>query len=207
MRVTAVNRLNKKKNTLGGKIGEIKMKRLLIVLLCLFLLVGCTSDTPSLIVEDFPTEEVVVETGEEILSVNVKGFPGVGEGYGLWGSVVTVDNAYPGWSGSAPVTIVNGGDQRRTFHLMFQQPGTTIKEGYKPFPEEYFSWMTIEDPNPEVAIGGEKKVSVTLSIPYDFPSEMRGESYEIRILVEDWSQTGFVQLALQAKWLITFFAE
>jgi len=58
--------------------------------------------------------------------------------------------------------------------------------------------------NPEVAIGGIKKVSVTLSTPYNFPKEMKGKDYEVRILVEDWSQTGFIQLALQAKWLITF---
>ena len=194
------------------------MKKLLIVLLCLSMLAfGACSTVESIAVEgdgefvveeitpeDLPNEQVVEETETQTLITDVVGFPEVVEGYGLYGATVTVKNVYPGWSGSAPVTIVNGKDQRRTFHLMLQQPGETVKEGYAPFPEEYFDWITIEDLNPEVALGGVKKVSVTLSSPYGFPSEMRGNNYEVRILVEDWSQTGFIQLALQAKWLITF---
>lgn len=176
------------------------MKRLLVGLLCLSLLLpgACVP------VEELPDEVVVEQTETQTLITDVVGFPEVKEGYGLWGATVTVTNVYPGWSGSAPVTIVNGKDQRRTFHLMIQQPGTTIREGYEPLPEECFSWITIEDAGPVVAVGGVKKVSITLSAPYDFPAEMRGKNYEVRILVEDWSQTGFIQLALQAKWLITF---
>ena len=183
------------------------MKKLLIVLFCLVLLIGCSNTTSPIPEEVLQIEEEVTGVEPDLLSVDVAGFPGVGEGYGLWGSVVTVTNLYPGWSGSAPVTIINGNDQRRVFHLMLQQPGTTIREGYEPFPEKYFNWMTIEDPDPEVAIGGTKKISATFSVPYDFPIELKGKSYEIRILVEDWSQTGFIQLALQAKWLITFAEE
>lgn len=189
------------------------MRKLLISLLCGTLLVlgACAPTIPiseeptnPSTPEELPREIVVEETETQTLITDVVGFPEVEEGYGLWGATVTVKNVYPGWSGSAPVTIVNGKDQRRTFHLMVQQPGSTIKEGYEPFPTKYFNWITIEDLNPEVAIGGVKKVSVTLSAPYTFPSEMRGKDYEVRILVEDWSQTGFIQLALQAKWLITF---
>ena len=99
---------------------------------------------------------------------------------------------------------MNGKDQHRTFHLTIQEPGDTLKEGYEGFPIEHLDWFAIEETELLVIAGGVKKVSVTLSVPYDFPQEMRGKSYEVRILVEDWSQAGFIQLALQAKWLITF---
>lgn len=157
------------------------------------------------VVVDLPKGKVVTTSSNQTLTTNVVGFPTVGEGFGLHGATVTLVDVYPGWSGSAPITIVNGNDYARTFHLMLQQPGATVQNGYEPFPEGCFSWITLEDMQPKVAIGGVRKVSVTLSAPFNFPAEMRGKKYDVRILVEDWSQTGFIQLALQQKWLITFW--
>jgi hypothetical protein len=134
----------------------------------------------------------------------VKGFPGLAEGYGLYGATVTIDGVYPGWSGGVPVTIVNGRDKDREFHISLQQPGDSIREGYEPFPEKYYDWFVIADKSPTIVTGVVREVPVALYVPEDMPEEMKGKSYEVRILVEDWSQTGFVQLALQEKWLITF---
>lgn len=194
------------------------MKKLIIGLLCLTILAtgACSSGVAPATIEsqtpapeetivDLPQGKVVVVTDNQILTTDVVDFPGVAEGFGLFGATVTVKNVYPGWSGSAPITIVNGKDYARTFHLMLQQPGTSLTDGYQPFPEEYFIWFAIEDSQPKVAIGGVKKISVTLSAPFDFPEKMGGGKYDLRILVEDWSQTGFIQKAYQEKWLIEFW--
>lgn len=155
---------------------------------------------------DIPSGKVGSVISSQTLSVNVEGFPGVSEGFGLYGATVTITNVYPGWSGSAPITIVNGNDHARTFQLSLQQPGIgVLQRGYEPFPKEYFSWINIENMQPRAAIGGTVRVSVTLSSPFNFPRELKGKKYDLRILVEDWSQTGFIQLALQEKWLIEFW--
>lgn len=196
------------------------MKIVIISLLCLIPLMAgaCSSGvkvtpeptepqvTPTPLNEQasLPTGKVMEVTEIQTLITDVKEFPEVNEGYGLYGATVTITDIWPGWSGSAPLTIVNGKDYARTFHLTIQQPGSSLQKGYEPLPEKYFSWITIEDLQPKVAIGGVKKVSITLSAPFDFPVELRGKKYDVRILVEDWSQTGFIQNALQEKWLITF---
>lgn len=198
------------------------MKKVIIGLLCLVVLSlgACASPTtppastpesptptptPGETLIDLPQGKVTVVTDTGILTTDVVDFPGVAEGFGLYGATVTITNVYPGYSGSAPITIVNGKDYARTFHLMLQQPGTALTDGYQPFPEEYFNWVTVEDIQPKVAIGGVKKISVTLSAPFDFPESMYGQKYDLRVLVEDWSQTGFIQKAYQEKWLITFW--
>ena len=143
------------------------------------------------------------------IRTDVRGFPVVDEGYGLYGATVTIDGVYPGYSSADSkqpiyVTIVNGKDRTRIFHLSLQQPGNSVKEGYEPLPVEYFGWIAIGDESPGVAAGDIGKIPMTLSVPEDMPEELKGKSYEVRILDEDWSQTGLVQLALQEKWLITF---
>ena len=270
---------------------------------------------------DIPQGMVTVVTDTEILKVEVEGFPDIGEGWSLYGLTVHITNVYPGYSGSAPITIVNGNDYARTFHLSLQQGGRELEsyykslvvayeqlikqyddsdynpfgeysslqsvcriieeeankvkpqyeytppakwmyllstsgvfdaayknfgktmlaqylmvtnppmyemlsfkfervndiykdlkldyekyleKGYEPFPKEYFDWISIEDMQPKVPISGVKKVSVTLSAPFEFPDEMKGHKYDLRILVEDWSQTEFIQVAWQEKWLIEF---
>jgi hypothetical protein len=181
------------------------VNKLAVILLCGVLLLvaaGC----PSVMAQNPTSGGASPQTH---VTTEVKGFPNVEEGYGLYGATVTMDGVYPGYSNidsdqPVYVTIVNGKDQARIFHLSLQQPGASIREGYKPFPAEYFGWIGIGDEEPGVAAGDIAKIPVTLSIPEDFPEELKGQSYEVRILVEDWSQTGFVQVALQEKWLITF---
>jgi len=171
--------------------------KLAVALICatLLLAAGCPA------VENSASEETQPLT---YITTDVRGFPKVEEGYGLYGATVTIDGVYPGWSGGAPVTIVNGNDQARVFRLSLQQPGESLGVGYEPFPVEYFGWIAIGDVSPWVAAGYTGEIPVTLSIPKNMPDELKGKSYEVRILVEDWSQSGFVQLALQEKWLITF---
>jgi hypothetical protein len=181
------------------------VKRLAVALLgitLLLLVVGC----PSPIAQN-PTSGGT--SSQTHITTDVRGFPKVEEGFGLYGATVTMDGVYPGYSSAESnqpvyVTIVNGKDQARIFHLSLQQPGASITEDYKPLPLEYFGWIAIGDDSPGVAAGDIGKIPVSISVPEDMPEELKGNSYEVRILVEDWSQTGFVQVALQEKWLITF---
>lgn len=176
------------------------MKKIILVVLGILLvgtLVACSPVANN-------SGDVTIVTNNQILTIGGTGATGINEGFGLSGATIIVTNVYPGWSGGAPITIVNGNDYARTFHLMLQQPGASLTNGYEPFPSQYFSWFSIEDLTPKVAIGGVREVLVTLSAPFRFPFEMVGKKYDLRILVEDWSQTGFLQLAYQQKWLIEF---
>jgi hypothetical protein len=174
------------------------MKNIILVLLSILLLVGAVACSST------DDGQVTLITGSQILTIGDAGSSAINEGFGLSGATVTLTGVYAGWSGGAPLTILNGNDHARTFHIMLQQPGASLTDGYQPFPEKYFGWFVIEDLTPTIPIGGERKVSITISVPYKFPSDMSGKKYEIRILVEDWSQTGFLQLAYQQKWLIEF---
>jgi len=164
-----------------------------------------TTESPIISPEDLvinlPEGKVEAVTDNQVLAVGIGGKEPI---FSLDGPTCYLTDAYPGYSGSSPITIVNSNDHSRTFHLMIQQPGASLTSGYERFPQEYLSWFSIEDLSPKVAIGGTKKVSVTISVPFKFPAHMKGGRYDLRILVEDWSQTGFVQHACQQKWLIKF---
>jgi hypothetical protein len=303
------------------------VNKLAVILLCgalLLVAAGC----PSVMAQN-PTSEGT--SSQTHVTTDVKGFPKVEEGWGLYGATVTMEDVYPGYvniEDKQPiyVTIVNGKDKARIFHLSLQQPGKSITEGYEPFPTEYFGWIAVdkqpvsdswtislsnsgktivchqetnpnyisdvETPNeprtitvwtpqavntyepfssetrlvfktlfqgqspPQYGSDNEKavvgiiwadktldqiaqetqlslsevmqaidelaslnmveqsiaisrndtrQVPFILSVPDEnFPKELKGQSYDVRILVEDWTQTGFTQVAHQEKWLMTF---
>ena len=65
-------------------------------------------------------------------------------GFGIAQAAVEFVNVYPGWVGSAPLTVINGGDMDRVLWVSCEQPNPNkLKEGYEAFPEEYYSWITI----------------------------------------------------------------
>jgi hypothetical protein len=163
--------------------------------------------TPTFVVEN---NEISVSIGTPVAGGEMRadGYQNIDEGFYLYGGTVVPEDTdgnavelWAGFSGSAPLTIVNGNDYARTFHLSIQSPSV---DGYLPFPEKYYSWVSIEDLTPKVAIGGSRRISITLSVPYQLPNEIRGNKFTFGILVEDWSQTGFVQIAYQQKWLVSF---
>ena len=128
--------------------------------------------------------------------------PNLPEGFGLYGSEVEFSGVYAGWNGTVPVTIINGRDKERLFVLSLVQP-TTLKEGYEALPKEDYSWVTISETQVTVPAGITYEIPVMLSIPSDVSSSaLAGKKYEVGILVEDITQTGFVQIALETKWYI-----
>jgi len=153
---------------------------LLVVVLAVFL-VGCVSH---------PYEPVVGDT------------PYVEEGYALYGGSVTIEGLYPGWSGTVPLKVVNGEDKDRELFVSAHSPQPEkTKEGYEPLPGEYLSWVTVTQPSVFVAAGDIVTIPIRLTMPED--ADYAGKQAEVRILVEDTTQTGLVQIALEARWFIT----
>lgn len=132
------------------------------------------------------------------------------EGFGIAQAAVEFVNVYPGWVGSAPLTIINGDDKDRVFWVSCEQPNPDkLKSGYEAFPEEYYSWITItgwdgteETAAPEVvlAAGENHELTVTLAVPED--SNYTGKKAEVRIRVADKSPIGLVTIAIESKWYI-----
>lgn len=174
------------------------MRRTLFVTVMVagLLFAGCTnpttpSSTPT------PTPESVVYS--DFTYVDDQGIPDILEGFGLQGSVATFDGVYPGWSGIIPITIVNGLDRDRLFVMSLRSP-SKVQAGYEALPQEYFSWITILEPSVMLLPGEVYQVPIMLSMPLD--SDYTGKKAEVRILVEDTTQTGLVRIALDAKWFI-----
>lgn len=166
--------------------------------------------TPLVMTVDDNVLSIVIGEPSANKTLGADGYYHKGQGFNLeGGSARPMDSKgdivplYPGVSVVAPLTIVNGRDHARTFHIYLIPLTDSINP---PFPTEYYTWINIEDAGPKVAIGGSKKLAVTLSVPYDVPRELRGNSYNFALQVEDWSQTGFVQIAYQFVWLFSFEA-
>ena len=132
------------------------------------------------------------------------------EGFGIAEAAVEFVNVYPGWVGSAPLTIINGDDEARVFWVSCEQPtAAKIKEGYEALPEPYFSWITItgwngtaETVEPEVvlAAGEYHQLTLVLAMPEDV--EYYGKRAEVRIRVSDLNPVGIVTIAVESKWFI-----
>jgi len=106
---------------------------------------------------------------------------------------------YAGWSGTAPLVIVNGKDKERTFVITIERP-SKLEPGYEALPEECFSWITISNNLVTASAGETIQVPVTITIPNDIIYINKNQ--EVAIQVKETGQ-GFVQLALQSKWFIS----
>ena len=158
---------------------------LIIPLLAVVLLVGC------------PTPQISGGNSSPIGDT-----PYIKEGYAIYGGTVDIDGLYPGWSGTIPLKIVNGEDRGRQLFISVRLPqADKTKEGYEPLPFKYLDWVTVTQPSVFVAVGQTVTVPIDLTMPKD--ADYKGKQAEVRILVEDTTQTGLVQIALEARWFIT----
>lgn len=159
------------------------MKRILLALslVAVLLLVGCSAAV------------------SKITYVGDQTIPKLTEGFGLYGGTVEFKGVYPGWSGTVPLTIVNGQDRDRLF-VISVRTSTKAKEGYEPLPPQYFYWITISQPEVTMLKGEVHQVPISLSMPKN--STFTNKKVEVRILVEDTTQTGLVQVAAECKWFI-----
>jgi len=145
--------------------------------------------------------------------------PTLAEGFGILESEIEFRHIYPGWNGTAPLTIINGGDQDRMFSVSVEQPNLAkIKSGYEALPEQFYCWITIPEPEVSIKAGKYHRLMITLAVPADAPP-YRSEhttltasddgtglyainQFEVRIRVSDAAPEGLVTLALEAKWYI-----
>lgn len=147
-------------------------------------------------------------------TIDSEGYPHKAESFELWGGTARREdvngNLIPISSGTVlaqDLVILNGHDYARVFHLLIQATGSLRSDRWGEFealPIECLEWINIEDIEPKVPIGGTKKILVTVSVPNKLPKELRGGKYWFGIQVEDWSQTGFIQIAPKMNWLLTF---
>lgn len=135
--------------------------------------------------------------------------PKMPTGYGLYGSKITVNGAYPGYRCSDPIIIINGQDRARTFELCIQQPGGSLTAEYEALPREYFGWFLFNNwfvydrPQVEAEAGEVLTIPIVLKMPASLPDEARGKRYDVRILVKDLTEAGFSRIVPQEKWLIS----
>lgn len=132
------------------------------------------------------------------------------EGFGIAQAAVEFVNVYPGWVGSAPLTIINGNDKDRVFWVSCEQPNPDkLKKGYEAFPEEYHSWITITgwdgtqdivEPEVVLAAGENHELVITLAMPED--ADYADKRAEVRIRVAEKNPTRLVTIAIESKWYI-----
>jgi hypothetical protein len=120
------------------------------------------------------------------------------EGYGVYAET-HFWGMYAGWSGTAPLVIVNGKDKDRTFLITIERP-SKLELGFEALPEECFSWITISDSLVTASAGETIQVPVTITIPSDIVYSNKHQ--EVAIQVRETEQ-GLVQIALQSKWFIS----
>jgi len=147
--------------------------------------------------EPITREETVGTT--DITLVEDRGIPDLPEGFGIYGASVELAGVYPGWSGTVPLTLVNGNDRERLFVIYAVSPPKPT-EGFEALPTEYLYWLTVKNPEVVVSKGETYQVDITLSMPID--ADYAGKNAEVRIRVDDTTQTGLVQIALESKWYI-----
>lgn len=130
-------------------------------------------------------------------------------GFGIAQAAVEFVNVYPGWVGSAPLTVINGDDKDRVFWVSCQQPSNP-KNGYEVFPEEYYSWITITgwdgsknttEPEVVLAAGENHELTIVLAMPED--ADYADKKVEVRIRVAEKNPEGIVAIAIESKWFIT----
>jgi len=129
-------------------------------------------------------------------------------GFGIAQAAVEFVNVYPGWVGSAPLTVINGHDEDRVLRVTCEQPSRP-KNGFEAFPEEYYSWITITGWNgiqdtvaPEVvlAAGENHELIIVLAVPED--ADYASKKAEVRIRVAEKNPAGLVTIAIESKWYI-----
>jgi hypothetical protein len=111
----------------------------------------------------------------------------------------TVLSVYPGWTGTVPFLLSCGRDNDRFFVLSVMSP-SNITNGFEALPMQCFSWIAIPKLGVNVSAGKYIEVPITVTIPRD--TKYRGMKAEVWILVEDTTQTGLIQIALESRWFI-----
>ena len=113
---------------------------------------------------------------------------------------VSVENLYPGATAEYPITVHNGGDETAEFAIVVRQPDQAT-EDYEPLPEEYLSWVVIEQPDLVLEPKETADVLVTITMPETATYADRRAEFWISVI--DQSQGSMVRTELAVRWLIT----
>jgi hypothetical protein len=145
--------------------------------------------------------------------------PTLETGFGILESEVELRHIYPGWEGTAPLTIINGADKDRMFQVTVELANhTKVKDGYEPLPEDFCGWFTVPEQSFNVTAGSYHQCTITIAVPEDVP-EYRSEyttmtlsddgaglyitnQFEVRIRVTDMMPEGLISMAIEARWYI-----
>lgn len=128
-------------------------------------------------------------------------FPGVAEGYGIFGSTVEFNGLRLGKPETVPITYINGTDRERVFVPNVYGSTRPKLEGFEPLLPECYVWITIAEPKVTLAPGEIYHTPVTILIPKD--SGYEGRKIEARIMVRELTQRGLVKVAGEVIWFIT----
>jgi len=134
-----------------------------------------------------------------LLTIGCTGTPSLSDGFGIYDSLVHINEISPGEEEVIPLTIVNGEDLDRLFTISTNLP-SEVKEGFEPLPAEYYCWIAIPETEVFISAGESHQIPITLSMPTDIIYQ--DKKTEVRILVEDITQGG-LHTALEARWFIT----
>jgi hypothetical protein len=181
------------------KVQVIGMGLVLVLLLC-----GCVAPTQIAPVTQKstlqpPRSDVrVVTEGNTTTEYNIPVITSLSEGFGVKGDTVTIKDLYPCYKGQVELTVINGADRAREFHLNIS-PESNL-QGWEQFPAEYYKWLSIAPSVFRLMPNGSQTVSIAVSMPCD--ADYSGKKARCRVVVEDWSQAGLIQIAVASKWFI-----
>jgi len=144
------------------------------------------------------SEKRIVTTGTTTTEYNIPVITTLAEGFGIKGDTVKIKDLYPCYSDTIKLEIINGQDKTREFHLSIE-PETNL-QGWEQFPAEYYSWFTIATPIFRLMPNESRIVSISVLMPCE--ANYSGKKARCRLMVEDWSQTGLIQIAVASKWYI-----
>ena len=194
----------------------MKMAVIALLVLCL-LLVGCPKPVTSVpemdgdVVFDSPPQDILdggtIEPYGTIVRDSVPQDTLV-EPSGIKPCKVEIGNFYPGaradeYPTGKPIAIeiYNGNLTPAMFSIRFNDDNSNVTDGFMVAPAEVRDWVKISSPLVEIAPKAWGIVNIALEMPED--AESPGDRWEFGILVKDMTQTGFVQVQYNCRFLVT----
>ena len=148
--------------------------------------------------------------------------PVLAEGFGISPPNAQIPDVKPGWDYLVPFTVLCGQDCDKVLSVTLEQPNPTkLKDGYIAFPEECYSWISIDSGSYQggewkwnritfnevkfgdpiiVEAGHYRKLAIRITMPegcgyYD-------EQMQLNVRVSEPGATGFNRIAYDSIWYI-----
>lgn len=170
-----------------------------VSIVCATVLTAAALDGLSLVGTRTDSESGKWSTPTQIVTfVDDEGVVVLDDSYGVYGTSAVLEDVYPGWSGLVPLTIINGLDSDKTFRVSATPP-SHAGDGYQAFPAELLYWVSVPVGDIALEAGGTCELVIALAVPEEASLP---EKTELRILVEETTQTGLVRTAGEMKWFI-----